>query len=54
VLVAEGMSNRRIAERLTISKRTVDSHLEHIMGKLGYASRTQIATLAAAHTVPGS
>ena len=54
VLVAEGMSNRRIAERLTISKRTVDSHLEHIMGKLGYASRTQIATLAAARTVPGS
>ncbi|AZP18689.1 LuxR family transcriptional regulator [Streptomyces aquilus] len=47
-LVAEGLSNRRIAERLSISKRTVDSHMEHIMGKLGYASRTQIATLAVA------
>ncbi|OPG09946.1 hypothetical protein B1R27_04560 [Streptomyces sp. GKU 895] len=50
-LVAEGLSNRRIAERLSISKRTVDSHMEHIMGKLGYASRTQIATLAVAQPV---
>ncbi|MFM9370533.1 LuxR C-terminal-related transcriptional regulator [Streptomyces sp. Da 82-17] len=46
LLVAEGLSNRSIAERLVISKRTVDSHLEHIMGKLAYTSRTQIATLA--------
>ncbi|MEV0172905.1 LuxR C-terminal-related transcriptional regulator [Streptomyces sp. NPDC050803] len=54
LLVAEGLSNRQIAERLTISKRTVDSHLEHIMGKLGYASRTQIATLAVAHAAAES
>ncbi|WP_419999975.1 LuxR C-terminal-related transcriptional regulator [Streptomyces boninensis] len=53
-LVAEGLSNRRIAERLTISKRTVDSHVEHIRGKLGYASRTQIATLATSHLPLGS
>ncbi|MDQ8705265.1 LuxR C-terminal-related transcriptional regulator [Streptomyces sp. LHD-70] len=46
LLVAEGLSNRRIAERLVISKRTVDSHLEHILGKLAYASRTQITALA--------
>ncbi|NBE56083.1 ATP-binding protein [Streptomyces boluensis] len=50
LLVAEGLSNRQIAERLVISKRTVDSHLEHIMGKLGYGSRIQIATLAVART----
>lgn len=50
LLVAEGLSNRQIAERLVISKRTVDSHLEHIMGKLDYASRTQIVTLTLAHT----
>ncbi|NGN63974.1 LuxR family transcriptional regulator [Streptomyces sp. A7024] len=48
-LIAEGLSNRRIAERLTISKRTVDSHVEHVRGKLGYASRAQIATLATSH-----
>jgi DNA-binding NarL/FixJ family response regulator len=29
-----------------VSKRTVDSHLEHILGKLGYNSRVQVAALA--------
>ncbi|TYK53649.1 AAA family ATPase [Actinomadura decatromicini] len=43
-LVAEGLSNRAIAERLTIAKRTADSHVEHILAKLGYSSRAQIAT----------
>ena len=43
-LVAEGMSNRDIAQRLGISKRTVDAHLEHIFGKLGISSRVQLAT----------
>ncbi len=42
-LVAEGLTNRQIAERLVIAKRTVDSHLEHILAKLGFASRAQIA-----------
>ncbi|MFI6516898.1 LuxR C-terminal-related transcriptional regulator [Spirillospora sp. NPDC050679] len=42
-LVAEGLSNREIADRLVIAKRTVDSHVEHILGKLDYSSRTQIA-----------
>jgi non-specific serine/threonine protein kinase len=46
-LVAEGMSNREIAERLVIAKRTVDSHIEHILTKLGFTSRTQIAAWAA-------
>ncbi|TDD39954.1 LuxR family transcriptional regulator [Actinomadura sp. KC06] len=43
-LVAEGLSNRAIAERLTIAKRTADSHVEHILAKLGFSSRAQIAT----------
>ncbi|MDI3405225.1 LuxR C-terminal-related transcriptional regulator [Streptomyces cavernicola] len=52
LLVAEGLSNRRIAEHLVISKRTVDSHLEHIMAKLGYGSRTQIASLVRSRGEP--
>ena len=42
-LVAGGMGNREIAERLYLSKRTVDSHVEHIFTKLGFSSRTQLA-----------
>ena len=42
-LVAEGLSNKDIAERLVLSTRTVDSHVEHILAKLGASSRLQIA-----------
>lgn len=42
-LVADGMSNREIAERLMISRRTVEAHVEHVFTKLGYRSRTQLA-----------
>ncbi|MFD0686177.1 ATP-binding protein [Actinomadura fibrosa] len=42
-LVAEGLTNRQIAELLVIAKRTVDSHLEHILAKLGFTSRAQVA-----------
>jgi predicted ATPase/DNA-binding CsgD family transcriptional regulator len=41
-LVAEGLPNREIAERLVISKRTVDAHIEHIFSKLGLSSRIQL------------
>ncbi|WP_037869386.1 helix-turn-helix domain-containing protein, partial [Streptomyces sp. SPB074] len=48
-LVAEGLSNREIAERLVISKRTADAHVEHILAKLGVASRAEVgAALAGA------
>jgi DNA-binding CsgD family transcriptional regulator len=43
-LVAAGLSNREVAERLVISKRTVDAHMEHIFGKLGVSSRVQLVT----------
>jgi predicted ATPase/DNA-binding CsgD family transcriptional regulator len=44
LLVAAGLSNREVAHRLVISKRTVDAHIEHIFTKLGVTSRVQLAT----------
>jgi len=45
MLVAKSMTNKEIAARLFVSKRTVDAHIEHILAKLSYASRVQIAAL---------
>lgn len=45
-LLALGLSNRQIAEELTISVATVERHVANILGKLGYRSRTQIAAWA--------
>ncbi len=42
-LVAAGHSNKRIAADLVISVRTAETHVEHILTKLGFTSRTQIA-----------
>jgi predicted ATPase/DNA-binding CsgD family transcriptional regulator len=53
-LVAWGLANKDIASRLVVSKRTVDAHIEHILGKLGYSSRVQIAALAAGQRDPRS
>ncbi|MBV9173532.1 MAG: hypothetical protein JOZ81_26000, partial [Chloroflexi bacterium] len=47
-LVAHGLGNRQIAERLIVSERTVAAHIEHVLNKLGVSSRTQIALWAAA------
>jgi DNA-binding CsgD family transcriptional regulator len=46
-LLAEGLTNRQIAERLIVTERTVAAHIEHILDKLGFASRHQVATWAA-------
>ena len=46
-LVAEGRTNREIAERLVVSERTVESHVEHILAKLGFHARAQVAAWAA-------
>ena len=45
-LVAQGLSNREIGKRLFISERTVASHMEHILNKLGFRSRAQVAAWA--------
>ncbi|WP_019630554.1 ATP-binding protein [Actinomadura atramentaria] len=47
-LVAAGLTNREIADRLVIAKRTVDSHVEHILAKLGFSSRARIGEWMAA------
>lgn len=44
-LVASGLSNREVATRLFISKRTVDAHVEHIFSKLEISSRVQLTVL---------
>ena len=43
VLVAEGRTNREVAEALFLGERTVASHLTHIYAKLGVRSRTELA-----------
>ena len=45
-LLAQGLSNRQIAESMVISEQTVRSHVTHILEKLGLANRTQAALYA--------
>ena len=47
-LVAEGLTNRAIGERLFIAERTAEGHVEQIRNKLGFTSRSQIAAWVAA------
>jgi non-specific serine/threonine protein kinase len=42
-LVAKGLTNREIASQLVISDRTAETHVDHILTKLGFRSRTMIA-----------
>ena len=49
VLVAQGLTNRRIAERLVITEGTAANHVAHVLDKLGLESRAQIAAWATAH-----
>ena len=45
-LIATGLTNAQIAERLVISERTVKSHVNNILSKLQLADRTQAAIFA--------
>ena len=48
-LIAQGLTNREIAEALAISERTAGNHVQHILNKLGFSSRARIAVWAVAH-----
>ena len=48
-LVAEGLTNREIAERLTISKRTVDNHVSNVFTKTGSKNRVALLNWAMDH-----
>jgi len=47
-LVAQGLSNHAIGQRLHLSSRTAENHVQHILNKLGFDSRSQIAAWFAA------
>jgi non-specific serine/threonine protein kinase len=47
-MVASGMTNKEIAQRLFIAERTAEGHVERIRNKLGVRSRTEVATWAVA------
>jgi len=51
-LLAHRLTDREIAEQLTISHRTAMNHTANILGKLGLASRRDVATFVARHALP--
>jgi len=53
-LVAEGLTNAEIAERLTIAPKTASAHIEHILAKLGVTRRAEIAAWTANIVGPGA
>lgn len=52
-LVAKGLSDRDISSVLVISRRTAESHVAHILAKLGFSSRVQVATCVALTALTG-
>jgi non-specific serine/threonine protein kinase len=53
-LIADGLTDRQIAERLVLSRGTVGQHVVHILDKLGFRSRAQVAAWAAERGLAGA
>jgi hypothetical protein len=51
---SRSLSNKQIATKLVIAPRTAEGHVERILTKLGFTSRTQIATWATAPEQPAN
>jgi len=54
LLLARGLTNRQIAERLVIAQRTVDTHVGHILAKLSCSNRSQVAAMVGAAPTAGA
>ena len=50
VLLADGLTNREIAERVFLSSRTVERHLANVGAKLGTRTRSELVAMAARET----
>ena len=48
-LVADGLTNRQIGDRLRLAEKTVKNYVSSVLGKMGMESRTQAAVYAATH-----
>ncbi len=53
-LVEQGLSNPQIADKLFLSRKTVATHVSHILGKLGVRSRIDVAREAAGRRAAAS
>jgi DNA-binding CsgD family transcriptional regulator len=51
--VAEGLTNRQIANKLWRSRYTIDAHLRHIFHKLGINSRVELVRIATSRLLTG-
>ncbi|MNG41686.1 Transcriptional regulatory protein LiaR [compost metagenome] len=45
-MIATGMSNKEIGDSLSITEKTVKTHVSHVLEKLGFSDRTQAAIFA--------
>ena len=53
-LLARGLSNKQIAGRLVIARKTVDNHVEHIYAKTGASNRARAGMFAVRHGLMSS
>jgi DNA-binding NarL/FixJ family response regulator len=52
-LVARGLTNKQIGQALYVSERTAENHVQHILTKLGFSNRSQIAAWASTQAAAG-